>query len=258
MTRPELQQLEDRWRAYVERFRTDGTLHPMHQLKLEHTLRVAADARAIAQGMDWPEAEQNLAEAIGLCHDIARFPQFAQYKSFSDADTVDHGELGFQTLETEGLLDGLAAEPRALILHSVQYHNKKNLPRTLTSHEEKHLRLIRDADRLDIFFICWESIHSGTIHSHPEMMMNIRFDAPPSEAVLDQFDRGEAIDYKYIKTMADRFVLLLSWMHDLSYAASKRRVRERGILEKFISILPVKTPHLLRCFETTGAFLADA
>lgn len=258
MTRAQLQGLEERWRAYVDRFRVDGKFHPMHQLKLEHTVRVATDARAIAQGMEWPEGEVNLAEAVGLCHDIARFPQFEQYQSFSDADTIDHGDLGFQTLEKENLLDVLNDESRALILHSVRYHNKKELPRTLSAHEEKHLRLIRDADRIDIFFVYWNFIRSGKIHDHPELMMNVEFDGPPTEAVLDQFERGEAMDYRNLNSMADRFVLQLSWMHDLSYDASKRLVCERGILKKLIDVLPVKTARLINCFEATEAFLAEA
>jgi hypothetical protein len=230
----------------------------MHQLKLEHTLRVAADARAIAAGMHWPDEDVCLAEAVGLFHDIARFPQFQQYRSFSDAQTIDHGDLGFQTLESEGLLDGVAAEPRALILHSVQYHNKKDLPCILTAHEEKHLRLIRDADRLDIFFICWESIQSGDIHANPEIIMNIDFNGPPSDAVLSQFERGELIDYRTMNSMADRFVLQLSWMHDLSYDSSKRLVLERGILDKFIDVLPVTTDRLFNCFKKTADFLAES
>jgi len=104
--------LSERFADYVDRFRTDGTLHPMHQLKLEHSIRVSADARAIAEGMSWPTEEVNLAEVVGLLHDTARFPQFEKYKTFSDADSVDHGDLGFQTLEKESLLDGLADEPR--------------------------------------------------------------------------------------------------------------------------------------------------
>jgi hypothetical protein len=256
MTAEMLTCLTGRFRTYVDRFRVNGVLHPMHQLKLEHTVRVAADARAIAAGMNWPEKEVCLAEAVGLFHDIARFPQFKQYCSFSDTDTVDHGDLGFQTLENENLLKGIADEPRALILHSVQYHNKKELPPLLTAHEERHLRLIRDADRLDIFFICWDSIKTGRIHDHPEIIMNIDFDGPPTRTVLDQFEHGEAIDYRSIKSMADRFVLQLSWMQDLSYDSTKRLVRERNILEKFIDVLPVKTDRLLNCFEKATTLLA--
>jgi len=258
MTRAELQTLEDRWRSYVDRFRTDGALHPMHQLKLEHSIRVSADAREIAAGMEWAQEEVNLAEAVGLFHDTARFPQFESYRTFADADSVDHGDFGFQTLEKEGLLDGLADEPRDLILHSVQYHNKKHLPPELTAHEEKHLRLIRDADRLDIFFICWHAIHTGHIHDNPEIAMDIDFDGPPTDAVLDQFERGEAIDYRNLSSMADRFILQLSWMHDMSYDSTKRLIRERGILEKLIDVLPVKTDRLMSCFETTAALLQQA
>ena len=258
ITPTELQLLEQRFRDFSNRYRINDEFHPMLQLKLEHSLRVAADARAIASGSNWSSGEIDLAEAVGLLHDTARFPQFERYRTFSDADSVDHGDLGAETLEKENMLDGLADETRALILHSVQYHNKKDLPRTLTAHEEKHLRLIRDADRMDIFFVCWEVVASGQIHEHPEMMMGVDFAGPPSEAVLKQFERGESINYNTLKTMADRFVLQLSWMHDLSYAASKRLVLERRILDKFIEVLPVKTPYLMRCFETTEAFLAQA
>lgn len=257
MTAELLTRLFERFRAYTDRYRTDGVLEPMLQLKLEHTIRVAADARAIASGEGWPAGEVNLAEAAALFHDTARFPQFKKYRTFSDADTVDHGDLGLQTLEKEKLLEGVADEPRALILHTVKYHNKKELPPTLTAHEEKQLRLIRDADRLDIFFICWDAIKTGHIHDHPEIALNIDFNGPPTPSVLDQFERGEKIGYCSMKSMVDRFVLQLSWMHDLSYASSRRLVRERDMLGKFLDVLPVKTGRLLRCFEKAAARLAE-
>ena len=75
--------------------------------------------------------------------------------------------------------------------------------------------------------------------------------------MLEQFERGDKIDYRDMKSMADRFILQLSWIHDMSYESTKRLVRERGILEKFIDVLPVRTERLLNCFEKTAAFLAD-
>lgn len=253
-----IEHLAERWQRYVDRYRQDGVLHPMHQLKLEHSIRVSADARAIAAGMGWPEADINLSEMIGLLHDTARFPQFKKYKTFCDADTIDHGDLGFQTLEEENLLEGIADEQRALILHAVKHHNKKHLPKAQTLDEERYLRMIRDADRLDIFFICHHAIQSGQIHENPEIAIGVIFDAPPSDDVLDQFERGEAIDYRSMKSMADRFILQLSWMNDLSYASSKRLVRERGILDKFLDVVPVKTDRMLRCFDATAERLEKA
>lgn len=257
MTFKTLDELTQRFRHFTDGYRVNGILDPMHQLKLEHTIRVAADARTIAAGMDWPEEELNLAEAVGLFHDIARFPQFKQYRSFSDADSIDHGDLGVQTLGNENVLEGVLEEERALILRSVQYHNKRDLPQGLTSEEEKCLRLIRDADRLDIFFICWDTIQTGHIHDHPEIIMGIEFDGAPTDTVLDQFERGERIDYRSIKSMTDRFVLHLSWMRDLSYASARHLVLERDILGKFMGVLPVKSERLLHCFEKTAVFLAN-
>ena len=132
------------------------------------------------------------------------------------------------------------------------------MPARLTAPEEKYLRLIRDADRLDIFFICWDSIKTGHIHDHPEIIMHVDFNGPPTPAVLEQFERGEKIDYRTMISMADRFVLLLSWIHDMSYASTKRLVCGRGILDKFIDVLPVRTDRLLRCFDKTAALLAYA
>ncbi len=258
MTSETLAQLTERFRAYTNRYRTDGVLEPMQQLKLDHSLRVSADARALASDMDWPEEEIHLAEAVGLFHDIARFPQFRQYRSFNDGETVDHGDLGAETLETENLLDGLAAEPRELILHAVRFHNKKELPPELTAHEEKHLRLIRDADRLDIFFVCCDAIQSGRIHDHPEVAIGVDFEGPVTPEVLEQFEQREKIDYRHLRSMADRFILQLSWIHDLSYDTTKRQVRDRNVIEKFLDVIPIKDDRLLKCFETTAAFLAEA
>ncbi len=255
MTSNILDQLIGNFLGFTDRYRRDCVLEPMLRLKLEHTLRVVADSRTITSGMNWPENEVCLAEAIGLFHDIARFPQFQKYRSFNDSKTIDHGDLGFQTLEKEKLLARVDDEERSLILSSVQYHNKRDLPPALTANEEKYLRLIRDADRLDIFFISWDSVQSGQIHDHPEIGLNIDFNGPPTDAVLDQFECEGTIDYRNMKSMADRFVLQLSWMHDLSYDSTKRLVRDRKILEKFIDVLPVKTDRLLNCFEKTAALL---
>lgn len=257
MTAELLTQLTDRFCACSDGYRTGGALEPMQQLKLEHSVRVAADARRLAGAMDWPAEEVRLAEAIGLLHDIARFEQFKRYRSFSDADTVDHGDFGADLLETGPLLNGTDGETRALIVHSVRYHNKKELPTELTAREEKHLRLIRDADRLDIFFVCCDTIRSGRIHDHPEVAIGVDFAGPVTPEVFAQFERREKIDYRILCSMADRFILLLSWMHDLSYDATRREVRERRVIENFLESIPVRDRHLLKCLEETAAFLAD-
>ena len=255
MTSKNFEQISQRALNFVDGYRIGGKLLPMHQLKLEHTLRVAADSRLIAAGMNFSENEINLAEAVGILHDVARFPQFKMYGSFSDAETIDHGDLGVETIVKENMLAGIAPAERDIILHVVKHHNKKSLPPVMTAGEEKFTRLIRDADRIDIFFICWDSIKTGHIHDHPEIIMGIDFYGAPTDAILEQFERGEQIDYRNMNSLADRFVLQLTWILDLTYAATKKLVLDRRILENFIDVLPVKTDRLIACFKKTEDFL---
>ncbi|MFA5689514.1 MAG: HD domain-containing protein [Kiritimatiellales bacterium] len=257
MTSENSARLLQRFVRYVDSYRKNSVLHPMHQLKLEHTLRVAGDARFIAEQSEFSTAEIDLAEAIGLMHDVGRFSQFKKYGSFDDSKTIDHGDLGAETILTENMLAGINEPERDLILFGVKHHNKKALPPEMNAAAEKLLRLIRDADRLDIFFIGWDVIKTGRIHDHPEIIMGIDFDGAPSDAVLDQFEHSQPIDYRTLNSLADRFVLQLSWMIDLSFPATKKLIIERDILDKFIDILPVKTDRLLNCFRTTKKLLQD-
>ena len=67
-----------------------------------------------------------LAEAIALFHDVGRFEQYARYHTFVDRRSADHAWLGVEILRKEGELDG---STRDLILRTVSYHNRMDLPR---------------------------------------------------------------------------------------------------------------------------------
>ena len=47
------------------------------------------------------------ARAAALLHDAGRFQQYAEYKTFSDALSEDHAELGVKVIQNSGLLDNV-------------------------------------------------------------------------------------------------------------------------------------------------------
>jgi len=258
MTQAELQKLETEWCAVVAGYEKDGNLEPLQQLKREHSIRVSADTRLLAEELEWPEGEVCLAEAVGLLHDTGRFPQYKKYRSFDDSQTVDHGDCGADALADIGVLGELAAEERDQILHAVRFHNKKHLPAELTEREEKQLRLIRDADRLDIFFVTYHAIKTGRVHDYPEVTINVDFDGPPTPQVLGQLERREPIDYRHLHSMADRFLLFLSWMYDLSFPPARRKIHDRQVIDRFLEIAPYKNDRMLRLFDEAATFFAKA
>ena len=59
--------------------------------KEQHSLRVMAISKKIAEELKLSEKEIKLATLIGLLHDIGRFEQYTKWKTFSDKISTNHG-----------------------------------------------------------------------------------------------------------------------------------------------------------------------
>ena len=133
---PTLQSLHRWFRGYAGSFaEADGRLHPMQELKLEHSLRVAANARTIAEGLGWPPPARVLGEACGLLHDVGRFSQLQRFKTVVDRHSVNHAEHSAEVIEHEKVLDECADGTRRRVLAAVRHHNRLELPPDLTPDE---------------------------------------------------------------------------------------------------------------------------
>ena len=56
-------------------------------LKISHILRVTQKSRELAEELNLNEEDTDLAELIGLLHDIGRFEQVRIYNTFYDKDS---------------------------------------------------------------------------------------------------------------------------------------------------------------------------
>ena len=66
--------------------------------KQEHSLRVMRISEEIAKRLNWKKEEIEIATLIGLLHDIGRFEQYQEFKTFHDSRSVDHGDLGVKKM----------------------------------------------------------------------------------------------------------------------------------------------------------------
>ena len=66
-------------------------------LKIEHTYGVVKYAGEIARRMECSREDVELAELIGLLHDIGRFEQIRRFHSF-EPGTMDHAVFGAELL----------------------------------------------------------------------------------------------------------------------------------------------------------------
>jgi hypothetical protein len=226
---------------YVNRYRNANRALPAAlELKYAHSLRVADNARLIAVELALAKEEVILAEGCGLLHDIGRFAQYEHYGSFSDADTVDHGLKGRLVLEAEALPERISASDWACIACAVDYHNRKtgDIPADLPADAQRLLKIIRDADKLDIMDLVLQSVIRDGFLDLPDMLPHIRLSRELTPDIIEEMRKGKSISISNLRTLADFLVMLASWFYDLNFAPTGRLAVSRNILQRLEQELP--------------------
>lgn len=212
-------------------------------LKRAHSLRVAADARTIAARLQWEDADINLAEAIGLVHDIARFGQYAEFRTFSDAVSYDHGEKAYEIANDSQIIRSLPSDAKDILLTSVRYHNRKDMPAGLPDDHARHLKLIRDADKIDILLTVSQIIREGWHFKYPGVLLDVDIDGPVTPALLTQILETNTGGYENVKSLADIHLMRIAWIYAINYRPALRMLMDRSLLEETAVWLP-DTPEI--------------
>jgi len=233
MTHEHMLAVRGRFNRYLARYRgADGAFPAMHALKRRHTAHVVADAARVMSAEGWDAPRMALGRTAALLHDIGRFSQFAEFRTFQDGLSVDHAERGCEVLSREGILDGVDEEDRRMLLDAVRLHNRLALPADLAPALAELAHLVRDADKLDIFRVFEEAVAQRQLEANPEIAWNMRMEGGVSAAVLAALDAGRSIDYRDVTTFCDFVLVQVSWLTgQLHYAESRRLARERRALE---------------------------
>ena len=218
------------------------------QMKEKHTGYVTANARLLALHLKLAEQDVDLAELIGLLHDVGRFRQWQIYKTFVDAKSEDHADLGVKVIRELAFFDLLGQEEKDLVVFAIANHNKKEIA---PAPDERHLlfaKIIRDADKLDIFrvlapYLAANPDAEGQSAVVQKFMKGPNGDADGNVGVfapgfLEKFVRGEQVDYTMIRTNEDRKLVRLMWVYDVNFAWTLERIRDKGYIDAIIANLP--------------------
>lgn len=238
MTEIELVLYKDWFRSYSLSF---ITTNPDEQksiiLKQIHTEKVCQNIAEIAQSLLMKEDEVILAESIALFHDIGRFPQLQKYKTFRDSISINHGVLGAETLKELHILEKLPQDEQSIILNAVKYHNAFKMPHLENEKETIFLKLIRDADKLDIWRIFIEHYENIEDISSPATLGLLDTEGY-SDSLTGSIFRGDIIPLSKVHNLNDYKLLQLSWIFDLNYKASFKLFRDRDYLNRLLAKLP--------------------
>jgi hypothetical protein len=215
-----------------------GRLLPMLQIKLDHSRRVADIMQALARDTGLPDDDVRTALALGLLHDVGRFTQFAQYHTLDDRVSVNHGLRGVAVLDEFQPLAGCVMQDRLRIVAGVRCHNAHHLPDDVEPGILYFVKMIRDADKLDICRTLMSAWETGEMLKRPEIVFNIDMEGPPNPAAVADLREKRTVAYAHLRSITDFFLTLLSWVYDLNFSASYRRLAEWNMVEKIARELP--------------------
>ena len=198
------------------------------KIKIVHIQEVSRIAKKLAEDLKLSKEDIELAELIGLLHDIGRFEQIKQYHTFVDKDSINHGEYGVKVLFEEGLIREFIKEDKydKIIKLAILNHNRADIEEGLTEREELHAKIIRDADKTDIFYrlvigdkkAIWESSD----------LSNDKI----SDEIFREFKEDKRINYKERKTSADILVSHFAYVYDFNFSQTLKIIKERNYVDQ--------------------------
>jgi len=240
MERAQLDELHHWFETYVQTYNDideEGFRNIL--LKVEHTRKVCEIMALLAAGEGLTPEEARIAAAVALLHDVGRFPQFRRWRTFRDSESDNHARLGVEVIREQGVLDGLPAAERLLIEEAVRFHNLLALPLRSQSPTSLFIRLIRDADKLDIWRVFLDYFRQPDDQRPSAVTLGFPDLPVVTPACVRELAAGRVIRLEDIRVLNDFKLLQISWVYDLNFRSSFNLLRLRGHIQALAATIPL-------------------
>ncbi len=209
--------------------------NPKVENKLAHVLRVAKNSKDLATNLQLSKEQIDLAELIGLLHDIGRFEQ---YKITDKSIKFNHGEAGVALLKKDNYLRKFIKEEKYddIILTAIYEHNRYQLSKNLTKEQELFSKIIKDADKIDLIYegaeIYWKA---------PEIITSIE-EGKLEPKMLQEFYQEKLPDRRNAKSKIDEVLSFISLIFDINFSYSLQKIKQSSNINKMIDRFQYKIP----------------
>ena len=203
---------------------------PKMKRKLEHSFRVMENAEKIAESLKLNREQCELAKLIGLIHDIGHFEETKVKHILKEDRKIDHGDYGVDTLEKDEYIRKYIDESKydKIILKAIKNHNKFKIEDGLSEEELLFAKIIRDADKLDIFYegaeIFW------TEEEKIEKINNSEI----TDEVIEAFNKHIYLDRKDLKTKADSIINFIAAIFDFNFRYNFEVIKRENYINKIL------------------------
>ncbi len=230
--------------------------NPRIQMKLGHIIRVAENCKKLAIHLKLTEEQIQLAELIGLLHDIGRFEQYKIIDK-KQKEKFNHGETGVEILKKDNYIRKYIEEDTYddIIYTAVQEHNKYQISEGLSQEKELFCKMIRDADKLDLIYegavIYWEE---------PERRRQVE-EGKLSEKMLENVYQKKLADSRNRISETDQILRFASYVFDINFSYSFKVLKENDnmnkMIDKFYYQIPKTRDEMMKVKRIVNEYIED-
>lgn len=228
----EIEKAKKEFVSYVDKVKINS---PRAQMKFGHIMRVSKNCKRLATDLGLTEEKIQLAELIGLLHDIGRFEQ---YKIVDQTKKFDHGEAGVEILKKDNYIRKYIEENKYddIIYTAIYEHNQYELTEGLSKEEELFSRIIKDADKIDILY---ESIY--IYWQDAERIQKVE-EGKLSKKMLENFYQHKLADSRNKMSETDQILRYASFVFDINFPCSFKILKENDNVSKMIDRFHYQVP----------------
>jgi len=235
----DLDKLQNWFNSYTNEFYTNEVEFDRNiRLKVEHSHKVSLVMEKLAIGEGLPPEDARIAQAVALLHDVGRFPQYRRWRTFRDRDSDNHARLAIEVIREQALLAKQSPRVRLLIEEAVRFHNLLEMPVRLKSDTDIFLRLIRDADKLDIWRVFVEHFNAPPEERASAALLGFPEKPGVSPACLAALIERRIVNLETVNCINDFKLLLISWVYNLNFRTSYNLLLEGDYINSILSGLP--------------------
>lgn len=223
----EIEKAKQKYIKYAESFNIQKNEYLKN--KIDHSLRVMKLCTKIAESINLSQEEIQIATLIGLLHDIGRYKEYEIKQTQNKY--IDHGELGAQILKENNFIREFIKTNKYdnIILTAIKEHNKYKESKELENKEKIFTKIIRDADKLDIFYECEEFYWKNDKEELEKEKIT------PKD--IDPFIQEQNIERRKNKEnrLITRALTTMSFIFDLNFEISFKILKQQDYINKYIN-----------------------
>nr|WP_305132970.1 HD domain-containing protein [Thomasclavelia cocleata] len=199
-----------------------------------HTYHVAENAKKIAQELKLSKEDIELAELIGILHDIGRFEELKITKELNSVK-FDHAGHGSKMLFEEDMIRKFIEDSQYdnIIKKSIENHSRLEIEENLDERTLLHSKIIRDADKIDNYRVKKDEKVEAIFPKRVNKIEDME-ESKLSDKVYNTVLDKKCVDIHNRVTPLDFWVCILAFTFDLNFEVSYKIVKENDYINVLV------------------------